>query len=88
MSDEAAPYYVDMVDQQTIGHQFLLHNFGSAAIPRAGWQASVPRSHDVLLISEDRPLWPLDDDGGTLRPHGHGLLFVCWALCLLFLIAF
>ena len=38
MSDEAAPYYVDMVDQQTIGHQFLLNNFGTDAIPKAGWQ--------------------------------------------------
>ena len=38
MSDEAAPYYVDMVDQQTIGHQFLLQNFGPAAIPKTGWQ--------------------------------------------------
>ena len=38
MSDEAAPYYVDMVDQQTIGHQFLLSNFGPAAIPQTGWQ--------------------------------------------------
>ena len=38
MSDEAAPYYVDMVDQQTIGHQFLLSNFGPSAIPKTGWQ--------------------------------------------------
>ena len=38
MSDEAAPYYVDMVDQQTIGHQFLLSLFGPAAIPKTGWQ--------------------------------------------------
>ena len=38
MSDEAAPYYVDMVDQQTLGHQFLLNNFGPKANPKAGWQ--------------------------------------------------
>jgi hypothetical protein len=38
MSDEAAPYYVDMVDQQTIGHQFLLSEFGPAAVPVVGWQ--------------------------------------------------
>lgn len=38
MSDEAAPYYVDMVDQQTLGHQFLLKNFGADAIPKTGWQ--------------------------------------------------
>lgn len=40
MSDEAAPYYVDMVDQQTLGHQFLLKNFGADAIPKTGWQVS------------------------------------------------
>jgi len=38
MDDEAAPYYVDMVDQQTIGHQFLLKEFGSTGIPTVGWQ--------------------------------------------------
>ena len=47
MSDEAAPFYVDMVDQQTIGHQFLLNNFGTYAIPKTGWQVS---SH--LRVSE------------------------------------
>ena len=40
MSDEAGPYYVDMVDQQTIGHQFLLSEFGAAANPKTGWQVS------------------------------------------------
>ena len=38
MSDEAAPYYVDMVDQQTVGHLFLLKEFGTVAIPKTGWQ--------------------------------------------------
>ena len=39
MSDEAAPYYVDMIDQQTLGHQYLLHNIGPIANPKTGWQA-------------------------------------------------
>lgn len=38
MDDEAAPYYVDMIDQQTIGHQFLLKEFGQTGIPTVGWQ--------------------------------------------------
>jgi hypothetical protein len=29
------------IDQQTLGHQFLLSVFGPDAIPRAGWQACV-----------------------------------------------
>lgn len=48
MSDEAAPYYVDMVDQQTIGHQFLLSNFGPAAIPKTGWQID-PFGHSTTM---------------------------------------
>ena len=38
MHDEAAPTYIEMVDQTTRGHQFLIKNFGSTAIPRATWQ--------------------------------------------------
>lgn len=38
MDDEASPYYVDMIDQQTIGHQFLLKEFGPSGIPTVGWQ--------------------------------------------------
>ncbi len=40
MSDEAAPYYIDMVDQQTLGHQFLQSQVLPEAIPRTGWQVS------------------------------------------------
>mmetsp|Transcript_90839 Transcript_90839/g.207946 ORF Transcript_90839/g.207946 Transcript_90839/m.207946 type:complete len:1109 (+) Transcript_90839:54-3380(+) len=38
MHDEASPHYVEMVDQTTRGHQFLLKNFGEHAIPRGTWQ--------------------------------------------------
>jgi alpha-mannosidase len=38
MHDEASPYYVEMVDQTTRGHQFLKKYFGSDAIPRGTWQ--------------------------------------------------
>lgn len=36
MNDEAAPYYEDMVDQMTWGHQFLFREFKVA--PTIGWQ--------------------------------------------------
>lgn len=36
MHDEAAPNYLDMIDQTTLGHQFLLKEFG--AVPTIGWQ--------------------------------------------------
>ena len=38
MHDEASPLYTEMVDQTTRGHQFLIKNFGKAAIPRGTWQ--------------------------------------------------
>lgn len=38
--DEAAPLYTEMIDQTTRGHQFLLKNFGEAAIPRSTWQVT------------------------------------------------
>jgi alpha-mannosidase len=36
MHDEAAAHYVAMVDQTTVGHRFLLNEFG--AVPTVGWQ--------------------------------------------------
>ena len=36
MHDEACTHYVSMVDQTTLGHRFLLSEFGY--VPRAGWQ--------------------------------------------------
>eukprot|EP00047_Mylnosiga_fluctuans_P023990 m.150634 g.150634 ORF g.150634 m.150634 type:complete len:975 (+) comp9747_c0_seq2:15-2939(+) len=50
MSDEASPYYVDMVDQQTLGHQFLLKEFGTAAIPHTGWQID-PFGHSAFMAT-------------------------------------
>eukprot|EP00029_Vermamoeba_vermiformis_P005720 TRINITY_DN2061_c0_g1_i1.p1 TRINITY_DN2061_c0_g1~~TRINITY_DN2061_c0_g1_i1.p1 ORF type:complete len:972 (+),score=248.82 TRINITY_DN2061_c0_g1_i1:58-2973(+) len=37
MNDEAATYYTDIVDQLTLGHRFLLREFGKHAIPVIGW---------------------------------------------------
>jgi len=36
MHDEAAPHYIDMIDQTTLGHKFLMEEFGVS--PRTGWQ--------------------------------------------------
>jgi alpha-mannosidase len=38
MHDEASPFYTEMVDQTTRGHQFLKKNFGASAVPRGTWQ--------------------------------------------------
>lgn len=36
MHDEACVHFEDMVDQMTLGHQFLFNNFG--IVPKIGWQ--------------------------------------------------
>lgn len=36
MHDEATPFYLDMIDQTTLGHKFLMDEFGVA--PKIGWQ--------------------------------------------------
>ena len=38
MHDEATTHYVDMVDQTTLGHRFILQEFGEQANPKVGWQ--------------------------------------------------
>ncbi|KAL4481724.1 hypothetical protein ABPG74_007813 [Tetrahymena malaccensis] len=37
MNDEAAPYYEDIIDQMTVGHQWLKQQFGEKGIPKIGW---------------------------------------------------
>jgi len=36
MHDEATPHYIDMIDQTTTGHRFLMEQFG--VCPKVGWQ--------------------------------------------------
>lgn len=48
MHDEAAPHYVDMIDQTTLGHKFLMDEFGVA--PRTGWQLD-PFGHSATQAS-------------------------------------
>jgi alpha-mannosidase len=55
MHDEATTHYIDMIDQTTIGHQFILQEFGEAANPRVGWQIDPfghSSTHASLLTAE------------------------------------
>ena len=38
MNDEATTYYEDIINQQTLGLQFILREFGECGKPRVGWQ--------------------------------------------------
>ena len=45
MHDEAVRHYIDMIDQTTLGHQFIKEEFG--VVPRIGRQI-VPFGHSVV----------------------------------------
>lgn len=45
MHDEAAPHYIDMIDQTTMGHRFIKEEFN--VTPRIGWQID-PFGHSAV----------------------------------------
>ncbi|KAK8540344.1 hypothetical protein V6N13_038897 [Hibiscus sabdariffa] len=45
MHDEAAPHYIDMIDQTTLGHRFIKQEFNFT--PRIGWQID-PFGHSAV----------------------------------------
>ncbi|CUG94229.1 alpha-mannosidase precursor, putative [Bodo saltans] len=52
--DEATTTYQDMLEQMTIGHQFIVAEFGVDALPRIQWQVD-PFGHSagqVLILSQ------------------------------------
>lgn len=48
MSDEAAPSYIDMVDNIAIGHRHIADAFGPSALPTLAWQ--IDRAFFVLRV--------------------------------------
>jgi hypothetical protein len=38
MHDEADTHYIDMIDQTTLGHQYIVKEFGAEYNPTIGWQ--------------------------------------------------
>ncbi|MFS7960340.1 putative alpha-mannosidase [Helianthus anomalus] len=45
MHDEAAPHYIDTIDQKTYGHKFIKEQFN--VTPRIGWKID-PFSHSAV----------------------------------------
>jgi len=50
MQDEATPHYIDMIDQTTLGHKFIVAEFGPQALPTIGWQID-PFGHSSVQAS-------------------------------------
>jgi len=50
MHDEAAAHFVDMIDQTTLGHKFIVEEFGQSAVPTIGWQID-PFGHSATQAS-------------------------------------
>ncbi|XP_045211314.1 lysosomal alpha-mannosidase-like [Mercenaria mercenaria] len=50
MNDEATPYYLDIIDQHTLGFQFIRTNFGDCGRPKIGWQID-PFGHSREVAS-------------------------------------
>ena len=50
MHDEATVHYTDMIDQTTLGHQYILQEFGESANPTIGWQVD-PFGHSATQPS-------------------------------------
>lgn len=50
MNDEATPYYVDIIDQHTLGFEFIRQNFGECGRPKIGWQID-PFGHSREVAS-------------------------------------
>ena len=50
MHDEAAAHYIDMVDQTTLGHKFIVEEFGVEKVPTIGWQID-PFGHSSTQAS-------------------------------------
>jgi len=50
MHDEATTHYIDMIDQTTLGHQYIRAEFGEDANPTIGWQLD-PFGHSATQAS-------------------------------------
>ncbi|OAF69774.1 hypothetical protein A3Q56_02473 [Intoshia linei] len=60
MNDEATTYYSDIIDQMTLGHEFIKNTFGVEAVPTIAWQidpfghsVSIPKYFEMLLSQQN-----------------------------------
>ena len=66
--DEANTHYIDMIDQTTLGHRYIVEQFGEKANPTAGWQIGQTLHHPVphRLSPPTLPLFPADAVGAAV----------------------
>ena len=90
MHDEASPFYTEMIDQTTRGHQFLKKNFGDSAIPRGTWQAratSAPapthtHAHTHTKLAQDTPAL-ISQPGSFAKSSAVARYRRAWCVCVL-----
>ena len=74
MNDEASTHYSAIIDQHTLGFQFLKRNFGDCGRPRVAWQID-PFGHSreqASLFAQVRlmyGLWPVCPIGYFTHTH-------------------
>ncbi|ESO82023.1 hypothetical protein LOTGIDRAFT_135457 [Lottia gigantea] len=79
MSDAATTYYNDIIDQHTIGFDFILKEFGKCAMPRVGWhidQFGHSREHSSIFAQmgfDALFLGRIDDQDHEYRIKNHNM---------------
>lgn len=72
MNDEATTTYGAIIDQMTLGHQFILSNI-SAIPPSKGWQIGIFPTYLLSIDEITHQYFQIRLDPAVLHPHSIAL---------------